>query len=318
MAFSLADKKILLTGGAGFLGQHVKQRLMERGVFEHNIYIPRSRDIDLRTKEGCERAVDGRDVVIHLAAKVGGLWYHVGRGAEFFYENAVMALHLVDAAYRAGVKKFVGLGSTCEYPDDAQIPFREEDVWNGYPTKVTAPYGIAKRVLLMASQTYHEQYNWNAIHLLMINLYGPGDDFNPKSSHAIPAIIRRVDEAKKEGRNFIEVWGDGTASRELLYVDDAAEAIVLAVENYDKPDPINVGSGRETPIKELAELICKLMDFRGTIKWDVSKVGGQHRRMLDTSKAEKEFGFKAKTNLEDGLRNTIEWYNNEYKNRDIK
>ena len=314
----LKDKKILLTGGAGFLGREVYKKLLEHGAQASNILIPRSAECDLRKKEDCEQAVQGRDMVIHLAAKVGGLWYHVGRQAEFFYENAVMALNLVDSAHRAGVKKFVGLGSVCEYPDDAPIPFKEEDVWNGYPSAITAPYGISKRVLLMATQSYAAQYGWNAIHLLMINLYGPGDDFDPKSSHAIPAIIRRVDEAKKTGRSYIDVWGDGTASRELLYVDDAAEGIVLAAERYDKPEPVNLGSGRETPIKEMANLICKLMDFNGEIRWDVSKKGGQLRRMLDVSRAEKEFSFKAGTSFEEGLKKTIDWYLNEHKEKEQK
>jgi GDP-L-fucose synthase len=256
----------------------------------------------------CDEVVKGKDIVIHVAAKVGGLWFHVGRQAEFFYENALMALNMVDASHAAGVKKFVGLGSVCEYPDDAPIPFTETDLWNGYPSKITAPYGLAKRMLLVASQAYHDQYNFNAIHLLMINLYGPGDDFNPKSSHAIPALIRRVFEAKREGKYFIEVWGDGTASREFLYVQDAAEGIVLAAEKYDKPEPVNLGAGREIPIKNMAEMICKLMDFKGEIKWDISKIGGQLRRILDTSLAEKEFGFRAGTSFEEGLQKTIDWF----------
>lgn len=304
----LKNKKILLTGGAGFLGQAVYRKLLARGIRSEDISVPRSAERDLRKKEVCDEVVKGQDLVIHVAAKVGGLWYHVGRQAEFFYENAIMGLNLVDSAYRAGVKKFVGLGSVCEYPDDAPIPFKEADLWRGYPSKITAPYGLSKRVMLVASQAYHDQYNFNAIHLLMINLYGPGDDFDPRSSHAIPALIRRVYEAKKNGNNFIDVWGDGTASREFLYVEDAAEGIVLAAENYDKAEPVNLGAGREIPIKDLAEMICRLMDFKGEIKWDTSKVGGQLRRQLDVSLAEKEFGFKAGTSFEQGLKNTIEWF----------
>ncbi len=303
----LKDKKILLTGGAGFLGQRVHKKLIEHGAKQENIFIPRSGEYDLRIKEVCDEVVKGRDIVIHLAAKVGGLWYHVGRPAEFFHDNAVMALHLIDSSCKAGVQKFVGLGSVCEYPDDAPIPFREEDLWKGHPSQMTSPYGLSKRMMLVASQAYNAQYNFDAIHLLMINLYGPGDDFDPKSSHAIPALIRRVYEAKNEGRSFIEVWGDGTASREFLYVD-AAEGIVLAAEKYDKPAPVNLGNGREIPIKDLAELICELMDFKGEIRWDTSKIGGQLRRQLDVSLAEKEFGFLAKTTFEDGLKKTIDWF----------
>ena len=304
----LKNKKILLTGGAGFLGQEVYKKLIERGVRAEDIFIPRSAEYDLCKKEVCDEVVKGQDIVIHLAAKVGGLWAHVGRQAEFFYDNAIMGVNLVDSAYKGGVQKFVGLGSVCEYPDDAPIPFKDEDLWNGYPAKITAPYGLSKRMMLVASEAYHDQYNFNAIHLLMINLYGPGDDFNPKSSHAIPALIRRVYEAKRDGKNFIEVWGDGTASREFLYVEDAAEGIILATEKYNKSDPINLGAGREIPIKELVVMICKLMDFNGEIRWDVSKVGGQLRRMLDVSLAEKEFGFWAKTSFEDGLKRTIDWF----------
>lgn len=305
---TLGDKKIILTGGSGFLGRQVFRTLTENGAKPENIFIPRSSDYDLRRKEVCDELLKGKDIVIHLAAKVGGLWFHVGRQAEFFYDNAVMALHLVDAAHKAGVKKFVGLGSVCEYPDDAPIPFKEEDLWQGYPSQMTSPYGLSKRMMLVASQAYNAQYGFDAIHLLMINLYGPGDDFDPSSSHAIPALIRRVYEAKREGRKFIEVWGDGTASREFLYVDDAAEGIVLATMKYDKSAPVNLGSGREIPIKVLAELICKLMDFEGEIRWDASKIGGQLRRQLDVSMAEKEFGFLAKTSFEDGLKKSIDWF----------
>ncbi len=304
----LKDKKILLTGGAGFLGTQVHKKLVEHGAKPENIFIPRSSEYDLRKKEVCDEAVKGRDIVIHLAAKVGGLWYHVGRQAEFFYDNAVMALHLIDAAHRAGVKKFVGMGSVCEYPDNAPIPFKEVDLWNGYPSKMIAPYGLAKRVMLTTSQAYSAQYGFNAIHLVQANLYGPGGDFDPKSSHVIPALIRKVYEAKKEGKNFIEVWGDGSASREFSYVDDAAEGIVLATLNYDKSAPVNLGAGRAMPIKDLAELICRLMYFKGEIQWDISKAGGQLRRELEVSLAEKEFGFRASTTLEDGLKKTVDWF----------
>lgn len=305
---TLNDKKIVLTGGSGFLGERVFQKLIADGVSSENIFIPRSNEFDLRKKEVCDEVVKGRDVVIHLAAKVGGLWSHVGRHAEFFYDNAVMGLHLIDSSHRAGIQKFVGLGTVCEYPDEASIPFRENDLWNGYPSQITSPYGLAKRMMLVASQAYNAQYGFNAVHLLMINLYGPGDDFDPRSSHVIPALIRRVYEAKKEGRRSIQVWGDGTASREFLYVDDAAEGIVLATERYDKSAPVNLGAGHEIPIKDLAELICKLMEFDGEIQWDLSKIGGQQRRQLDVSLGKREFGFLAKTSFENGLKDTINWY----------
>lgn len=304
----LHDKKIVLTGGSGFLGKRVYDKLVEYGARPENITVPRSSDYDLRKKEVCDELLKGKDVVIHLAAKVGGLWFHVGRQAEFFYDNAMMGLHLVDSAHATGVRKFVGLGSVCEYPDDAPIPFKEESLWNGYPSQMTSPYGLAKKMMLVASQAYNAQYGFDAIHLLMINLYGPGDDFNPKSSHAIPALIRRVYEAKRDGKGYIDVWGDGAASREFLYVDDAAEGIVLATMNYDKPAPVNLGAGREIPIKSLAEQICRLMNFKGEIRWDISKVGGQLRRQLDVTLAEKEFGFRARTSFEDGLKNTIDWF----------
>ncbi len=305
---TLEDKKIVLTGGSGFLGKRVFMKLVESGAKPENIYVPRSREHDLRKKEVCDKLLSGKDVVIHLAAKVGGLWYHVGRQAEFFYDNAIMALNLIDSAYRAGAQKFVGLGSVCEYPDDAPLPFREKDLWQGYPSTMTSPYGLSKRMMLAASQAYNAQYGFDAIHLLMINLYGPGDDFDPKSSHAIPALIRRVYEAKKEGRTYIDVWGDGSASREFLYVDDAADGLVLATMKYSKPAPVNLGAGREIPIRSLAEQICRAMDFRGEIRWDTTKVGGQLRRQLDVSTAAKEFGFLARTPFEEGLRRTIDWF----------
>lgn len=304
----LHDQKIVLTGGAGFLGRSVYRKLLEHGAKEENILVPRSSTHDLRDRKTCEEVVKGKDIVIHLAAKVGGLWFHVGRQAEFYYDNAIMGLHLVDSSYKAGVKKFVGLGSVCSYPDQAPIPFSEKDLWSGYPSKITAPYGMAKKALLVASQAYHSQYAWNAIHLLMINLYGPGDDFDPRSSHAIPALIRKVFDAKKSGQKYIEVWGDGSASREFLFVDDAAEGIVLATQHYNEPSPVNLGAGREVPIKYLAEKICEFMEFDGEIRWDISKVGGQLRRQLDVSLAQKEFHFNASTPFEDGLKLTIEWF----------
>jgi GDP-L-fucose synthase len=225
-----------------------------------------------------------------------------------FYDNAIMGIQLMEAARLAGVEKFVALGTICCYPKFTPVPFKEEDLWNGYPEETNAPYGLAKKMLLVQAQAYRQQYGFNAIFLMPVNMYGPGDNFDPKSSHVIPALIRKVVEAKKEGRDYIEAWGTGKATREFLYVEDGAEGIILATERYDKPEPVNLGSGMEISIKDLAELICRLMDFKGEIRWDTTKPDGQPRRRLDTSKAEKEFGFKAKTNFEEGLKKTIEWY----------
>lgn len=302
------DKKILLTGGAGFLGNCVKEKLIKRGAKEENIIIPRSREYDLRDRSVCDKLVDGVDLVIHCAAKVGGIGFNKEHPGEAFYENAIMALNLIEASRVVRVGKFVGIGSVCSYPKFAKVPFKEEDLWQGYPEETNGPYGLAKKMMLVQSQAYHQQYGFNAIHLLMINLYGPGDNFDDKSSHVIPAIIKKVAKAKEIGKDHIEAWGTGKATREFLYVQDAAEGIVLAAEKYNKSDPVNLGSGMEISIKDLTEKICKFMDFRGEIRWDISKPDGQLRRCLDVSMAEKEFGFKAKTNFDDGLKKTIEWY----------
>lgn len=309
---NFSEKRFVVTGGAGFLGSHVCQKLVKFGAHKDNIFVPRSAKYDLRSFDACRRIMNKGDVVIHLAAKVGGLWAHVNKQADYFYDNAMMSLNMVHAAHQAGVEKFVGLGTVCEYPDSVSIPFKETDLWSGYPSKITAPYGLGKKAMLVAGDAYRGQYGLNAIHLLLINLYGPGDDFDPATSHAVPALIRRVREAKTGGHEYIDVWGDGSASRELLYVEDAAEAIVLATCRYDKADPVNIGSGVEIPIRELAELICKKMDFKGYIKWDTSKVGGQHRRRLDVSMAESEFGFSAGTSFEKGLQKTIDWFMKHY------
>ena len=306
--FSLNDKKILLTGGAGFLGKHVAKKLIEHGAEEKNVYVPRSSEKDLRKYETCEEIVKGCDLVIHVAGKVGGIGFHQKHSAEAFYDNAAMALNLIEASYRAGVKKFVGVGSVCSYPKFAPIPFREDDLWNGYPEETNAPYGLAKKMMLVQSQAYREQYGFNAIHLLMVNLYGPGDHFDLLNSHVVMALIGKVADAKKNNKDFIEVWGTGSPTREFLYAEDAAEGIVLAAEGYDKGDPVNLGSGIEISIKELAELICRLMDYRGEIRWDRTKPDGQPRRALDVSRAEREFGFKAKVDFEEGLRRTIDAY----------
>lgn len=304
----LKDKKILVTGGAGFLGSCVVKKLKDRGVPEEAITIPRSAKYDMRSMDVCKKVVQGQDVVIHLAATSGGIGLNREHPGKLFYDNAIMGIQLIEAARIAKLNKMVVIGTICSYPKIIPVPFREEDLWEGYPEETNAPYGLAKKMLLVQVQAYRQEYGLNAIYLLPINLYGPGDNFDLSSSHVIPALIRKVDEAQKKGRNFIDVWGTGKASREFLYVEDAAEGIVLAAEKYDKSDPVNLGAGFEITIKELIEKICGLMDFKGEIRWDKSKPDGQPRRMLDVSRAEREFGFKAKTQFGVGLKRTIEWY----------
>ncbi len=308
------DKKILVTGGAGFLGTHLVKKLIEQRVSKENIFIPRSKDSDLRILENCSKTVKGIDIVIHLAGNVGGIGYNREKPGELFYDNIMMGAQLMEEARKAGIKKFVGLGTICQYPKFTPVPFREEDLWNGYPEETNAPYGLAKKMLLVQSQAYRQQYSFNAIHLMPVNLYGPGDNFDPESSHVIPALIKKFIDAKKRGDEFVVVWGSGKPTREFLYVEDAAEAIVLAAEKYDKAEPVNIGSSFEISIKELAELIKKIVGFNGRLVWDKTKPDGQPRRKLDTSKAEKEFGFKSKINFEEGLRKTILWYYDKYKN----
>jgi GDP-L-fucose synthase len=307
------NKKILVTGGAGFLGSHLVEKLInERHVSPENIRIPRSKDMDLRIWENCVKAVKDIDIVIHLAARVGGIGYNMKYPATLFYDNAIMGIQLMEAARREGVEKFVAIGTICAYPKFTPVPFKEEDLWNGYPEETNAPYGLAKKMLLVQAQAYRKQYGFNAIYLLPVNLYGPRDNFDPESSHVIPAIIRKMFEAKLKGEREVILWGTGNVSREFLYVEDAAEGILLAAEKYNKPDPINLGTGKEITIKNLAYLIAELVDFHGKIIWDVTKPDGQPRRCLDVNKAEKEFGFKAKTDLKTGLMKTIEWYKKEY------
>lgn len=308
MITNLKDKQILVTGGAGFLGSSVVRKLLERGIPEKNIFIPRSEDLDLRKRENCEKAVAHQDIIIHLAGKVGGIGFNKEKPGELFYDNLIMSAELMEAARKARVKKFVAIGTVCAYPKFIPTPFREENLWNGYPEEINAPYGLAKKILLVQAQAYRQQYGFNSIYLLPVNLYGPGDKFDPEVSHVIPALIKKVAFAKKENKNFIEVWGTGKATREFLYVGDAAEGIILATKLYDKPDPVNLGSGTEISIRKLAGLICQLMDFRGEIHWDTSKPDGQPRRMLDVSRAYREFGFRAKTEFEEGLKKTIDWY----------
>ena len=303
-----ADRRVLVTGGGGFLGHRVVARLTEAGADE--IFVPRSRDYDLRSGTDIDRALDdGRpDVVIHLAAVVGGIGANRENPGRFFYENAIMGIQLMERARLAGVRKFVTIGTVCSYPKFTPVPFQETDLWNGYPEETNAPYGLAKKMLLVQGQAYRAQYGFDVIHLIPVNLYGPGDNFDPTSSHVIPALIKKCVDARDAGQPFIEVWGTGSASREFLYVDDAADAIVLAAERYDGSAPVNLGVGQEITIRELVQLIVRFTDYGGGIRWDPSKPDGQPRRALDTSRAEQAFGFRATTSFEAGLRTTIDWY----------
>jgi GDP-L-fucose synthase len=302
------DRRVMVTGGAGFLGSHVVAHLREAGAT--GIFVPRSADYDLRTAEGIRGALEAStpDVVIHLAAVVGGIGANRENPGRFFYENAIMGIQLMEQARLAGVAKFVQVGTVCSYPKFTPVPFREDDLWNGYPEETNAPYGLAKKMLLVQGQAYRQQYGFDVIHLIPVNLYGPGDNFDPASSHVIPALIRKCVEARDAGERFVEVWGTGAASREFLYVDDAAEGIVLAAERYDGADPVNLGVGREITIRELVSIIARLTGFAGEIRWDASKPDGQPRRALDTSRARERFGFVARTSFEEGLRRTIDWY----------
>lgn len=301
-------KKVLLTGGAGFLGKEVNSLLVDLGAAPEDIRIPRSKETDLRRWENCQEAVKNMDMVIHLAARVGGIGFNQNYPAQLFYDNAIMGIQLMEAARREGVEKFVVVGTVCAYPKYTPVPFQEDDIWNGYPEETNAPYGLAKKMLLVQSQAYRQQYDFNSIFLLPVNLYGPGDNFDPESSHVIPALIRKFSEAVKSGSKTVEVWGKGAASREFLYVEDAARGIVMAAERYDKPDPVNLGSGKEISIKDLVEIIARLTGFEGEIKWDTTKPDGQPRRCLDVIRAKRELEFEAEMGFEEGLRRTISWY----------
>ena len=308
------DKRILITGGAGFLGSFVVEKLIrERSVKVQNIRIPRSKELDLRMWDNCVQAVKNIDIVIHLAAKVGGIGFNEQNPATLFYDNAVMGIQLMEAARQEGVQKFVALGTICAYPKFTPVPFSEEDLWNGYPEETNASYGIAKKILLVQAKAYKQQYDFNAIYLLPVNLYGPRDNFDPESSHVIPALIKKMVDAKLIGRKEIVVWGTGNVSREFLYVADAAEGILLATEKYNKTDPVNLGTGNEITIRDLVILIAKLVEYSGEFVWDTSKPDGQPRRRLETIKAKKEFGFEAKTDFHEGIKSTIEWYRNTLK-----
>jgi GDP-L-fucose synthase len=307
MAF-WTERTVLVTGGAGFLGTHVVRKLQAQGC--RAIIVPRSREFDLREKAAIISLFEQKrpDLVIHLAAVVGGIGANRQHPGQFFYDNAVMGLQLLEQARLFGVEKVVVLGTVCAYPKFTPVPFCEADLWNGYPEETNAPYGLAKKMLLVQAQAYRQEYGLNAIYLLPVNLYGPGDNFDPDTSHVIPALIRKCLEAVAGGQDEVVVWGSGQASREFLYVEDAAEAIVLASEHYDDPEPVNLGSGREIGIKELVELIAELTGFTGRLVWDTTKPDGQPRRSLDTSRAEGAFGFRAQTDFREGLQRTIAWY----------
>lgn len=309
----LKNKKILVTGGTGFLGSFVVEELIRRGISRSDISVVGSRDIDLRTFSGCVEAVSGKQVVIHLAAKVGGIGLNREKPGELFYDNLIMGAQLMEAARICGVEKFVAVGTICAYPKFTPVPFKEEDLWIGYPEETNAPYGLAKKMLLVQAQAYRQQYGFNAIYLLPVNLYGPRDNFKPESSHVIPALIKKVVEAKEDDAPFVEVWGTGNATREFLYVEDAARAIVLAADRYEGSEPVNVGAGMEISIRELVLTIMDLVGYKGEIKFDPTKPDGQPRRSLDTSRAEREFGYVAKTDFREGLKKTIDWYINEKK-----
>ena len=305
----LSIKRITVTGGRGFFGKHLIKKLKEERNCK-NVFIADLPEYDLKILENIKKMYDEQkpDVVIHLAATVGGIEASRENPGKFFYDNAIMGIQLIHEAYKRKIGKFVAIGSVCAYPKYTPVPFKEENLWDGYPEETNAPYGLAKKMLLVQAQAYRQQYGFNIIYLLPVNLYGPGDNFDPKSSHVIPALIKKCIDAKENGDDHIVVWGTGKASREFLYVEDFSEAVILATEKYNKSEPVNIGTGFEIKIKHLVELITKITCFHGKIIWDKSKPDGQPRRMINVSKAEKEFGFNATINFEEGLRKTINWY----------
>ena len=302
------DRRVCVTGGAGFLGSFVQQKLRERGVGE--IFVPTIEKYNLVERDDIVRLLDDArpDVIIHLAAHVGGIGANREHPAEFFYDNLMMGVQLLHESYRRGVEKFVAIGTVCAYPKFTPVPFKEDDLWIGYPEETNAPYRLTRKMLLVQAQAYRQQYGYNAIFLLPVNLYGPRDNFDLNSSHVIPAMIRKMIEAQEAGQKEVVLWGDGSPTREFIYAEDAAEGIVLAAERYNGPDAVNIGSGYEIAIRDLAELIARLTGFEGQLVWDTTKPNGQPRRGLDTTRAEQYFGFKARTSFEEGLRRTIDWY----------
>jgi GDP-L-fucose synthase len=305
---SWQGRRVMVTGGGGFLGRAVVRELAANGADE--VFVPRSRDYDLRTIEGVRRALrDGRpEAVIHLAAVVGGIGANREHPGSFFYQNAIMGIQLMEEARLAGVERYLTVGTVCSYPKFTPVPFREETLWDGYPEETNAPYGLAKKMLLVQSQAYRDEYGFDAVYVIPVNLYGPGDDFDPRTSHVIPALIRKVVDAHDRGDPTVPVWGTGSASREFLYVDDAARGVVLAAARLEGPEPVNLGVGQETTIRELVELICTIVGYQGSLEWDASKPDGQPRRALDTSRAREAFGFTARMSFDDGLRQTIDWW----------
>lgn len=307
-ALDWSEKRICVTGGAGFLGTHLIENLRARGADE--IFIPTIDSYDLVDPDAIQRMLSDSDpdVIIHLAAHVGGIGANREHPAEFFYDNLMMGVQLMHRAWEWGVEKFVAIGTVCAYPKFTPVPFKEEDLWKGYPEETNAPYGLAKKMLLVQSQAYRQQYDFNSIFLLPVNLYGPGDNFDPRSSHVIPALIHKCVEAQEAGAEHIVVWGDGSPTREFIYVEDAAEGIALATARYNESEPVNIGSGFEISIKDLAEKIARMTGFEGELVWDISKPNGQPRRALDTSRAREKFGFEAQTDFDAGLEKTIDWY----------
>ncbi|MCB9771036.1 MAG: GDP-L-fucose synthase [Candidatus Omnitrophica bacterium] len=304
------NQNVIVTGGAGFLGKVVVAQLKALGC--KKIFVPRSKDYDLRRSDVIRRMIHKikPDMIIHLAASVGGIGANRENPGKFFYDNLIMGVELIEQSRLLGVKKFVAIGTICAYPKFLPIPFKEENIWDGYPEETNAPYGLAKKMLLVQAQAYRQQYGFNAIYLLPVNLYGPDDNFSPKSSHVIPALIKKCVDAKRAGEKSISVWGTGKATREFLYVDDAARGIIMAAEKYDSPQPVNIGAGFEISIKDIVQLIIKATGFKGKVVWDTTKPDGQPRRCLDTTRAFKEFGFKAKVPLAQGLKKTVAWYLN--------